>query len=70
MQRNKTDRSFQTYVERVLVPDRRPGDVVVMDNLGPHKGAAVQAAIATTGASLLFLPPPTVLTSTLSRWPS
>lgn len=50
-------RSFQTYVERVLVPDLRPGDVVVMDNLGPHKGAAVQAAIATTGASLLFLPP-------------
>ncbi|GBQ45969.1 transposase [Komagataeibacter europaeus LMG 18890] len=50
-------RSFQIYVERVLVPDLRPGDVVVMDNLGSHKGAAVQAAIETAGATLLFLPP-------------
>lgn len=50
-------RSFQIYVERVLVPDLRPGDVVVMDNLGSYKGAAVQAAIETAGATLLFLPP-------------
>lgn len=39
------------------MPDLRPGDVVVMDNLGSYKGAAVQAAIETAGATLLFLPP-------------
>jgi len=50
-------RSFQTYVERVLVPDLRPGDIVVMDNLGSHKGPGVQAAIEAVGASLRFLPP-------------
>ncbi|MBS1084620.1 transposase, partial [Gluconobacter kondonii] len=36
--------SFQTYVDRVLVPDLRPGDIVIMDNLGSHKGPGVQAA--------------------------
>lgn len=50
-------RSFQTYVEHVLVPALRPGDVVVMDNFCSHKGAAVQAAIVAAEASLLFLPP-------------
>ncbi len=38
-------RSFLTYVERVLVPDLRPGDIVVMDNLGSHEEPGVQAAI-------------------------
>ena len=37
--------SFRLYVERVLVPTLRPGDVVVMDNLGSHKSAAVRQAI-------------------------
>ena len=49
--------AFQTYVERVLVPELAPGDVVVMDNLGSHKGPAVRAAIEAAGARLLFLPP-------------
>ena len=49
--------AFQTYVERVLVPELRPGDIVVMDNLGSHKGPAVRAAIEAAGAWLLFLPP-------------
>ena len=49
--------SFQAYVEKVLVPTLRPGDVVVMDNLGSHKGQAVRAAIRTAKAHLLFLPP-------------
>ena len=48
---------FQTYVEQVLVPEFAPGDIVVMDNLGSHKGPAVRGAIAATGARLLFLPP-------------
>ena len=49
--------AFQAYVERVLVPELIPGDIVVMDNLGSHKGPAVRAAIAAAGARLLFLPP-------------
>ncbi|MGH1571859.1 IS630 family transposase [Methylobacterium sp. P31] len=49
--------TFQTYVERVLVPELAPGDTVVMDNLGSHKGPAVRAAIEAAGARLLFLPP-------------
>ena len=48
--------SFRTYVERVLVPTLRPGDIVVMDNLGSHKGKAVRALIRAAGAKLLFLP--------------
>ena len=48
---------FRAYVERVLVPTLRPGDVVIMDNLGSHKGAAVRAAIEAAGAELRFLPP-------------
>ena len=48
---------FRTYVEKVLVPTLRPGDVVVMDNLGSHKGVAVRRAIREAGAHLLFLPP-------------
>ncbi|KAA0122175.1 IS630 family transposase [Methylobacterium sp. P1-11] len=49
--------AFQTYVARVLVPELAPGDVVIMDNLGSHKGPAVRAAIEAVGARLLFLPP-------------
>jgi hypothetical protein len=37
--------------------NQHPGDIVVMDNLGSHKGMAVQAAIEAAGARLLFLPP-------------
>jgi transposase len=48
--------SFRLYVERVLVPTLRPGDIVVMDNLGSHKGAAVRRAIRAAGARLFFLP--------------
>jgi transposase len=48
--------SFRTYVERVLVPTLRQGDIVIMDNLGSHKGKAVRALIRSTGAKLFFLP--------------
>jgi len=48
---------FQAYVDQVLVPTLAPGDIVVMDNLGSHKGAQVRKAIEATGASLLYLPP-------------
>jgi hypothetical protein len=41
--------SFQTYVEKVLVPTLRPGDIVIMDNLGSHKGKAVRRLIRAAG---------------------
>ena len=49
--------AFQAYVDQVLVPALSPGDVVVMDNLGSHKGPAVRDAIEAAGARLLYLPP-------------
>lgn len=48
---------FQAYVDQVLVPTLAPGDIVVMDNLGSHKGAGVRKAIEAAGATLLYLPP-------------
>ena len=48
---------FLAYVEQVLVPTLRPGDVVIMDNLRSHKVAGVREAIEAAGASLLFIPP-------------
>jgi transposase len=48
---------FLAYVEQVLVPTLRTGDLVVMDNLGSHKVAGVRAAIEAAGAEVMFLPP-------------
>ena len=47
---------FQVYVREVLCPTLRPGDVVVMDNLSPHKQDAVLALISQVGAEVRFLP--------------
>ncbi len=49
--------AFIAYVEQILGPDLRPGDIVIMDNLPAHKGEDVRKAIEATGASLLYLPP-------------
>ncbi len=49
--------AFETYVHKVLVPDLRPGDVVIMDNLSSHKGPRVRELIEAAGASLRYLPP-------------
>jgi transposase len=49
--------AFLIYVEKVLAPTLQPGDVVVMDNLGSHKGKAARAAIRARDAHLIFLPP-------------
>jgi transposase len=49
--------SFLAYVAQVLVPALRPGDIVIIDNLGSHKGKAVRHAIRAAGAKLFFLPP-------------
>ena len=49
--------AFETYVDKVLAPELRPGDVVIMDNLSSHKGPRVRELIEAAGASLLYLPP-------------
>lgn len=47
---------FQTYVRSVLCPTLRAGDVVIMDNLAPHKNETTRSLIEQAGASVLFLP--------------
>jgi len=49
--------AFLAYVEQVLVPTLRPGQIVVMDNLPAHKVSGIRAAIEAAGARLLLLPP-------------
>jgi transposase len=48
--------SFRIYVANVLVPTLRPDDIVIIDNLGSHKGKAVRQLIRAAGAKLFFLP--------------
>jgi transposase len=48
--------SFAIYVEKVLLPTLRQGDIVIMDNLGSHKGKIIRRLIRSVGAKLLFLP--------------
>jgi transposase len=52
-----TGELFRAYVEQVLAPELRPGDVVVMDNLACHKVAGAAAAIRRAGARAVYLPP-------------
>jgi transposase len=49
--------SFAAYVEQVLVPTLKEGDIVVLDNLGSHRGAGVRLMIRAVGARVFFLPP-------------
>ena len=62
--------AFLAYVEQVLVPTLKPGDIVVMDNLPAHRSAAVRDAIRRAGAELRFLPPYSPDFNPDSRWPS
>ena len=48
---------FRAYVEQILIPTLKPGDIVIVDNLGSHKAKAVRDAIKAAGARLWFLPP-------------
>jgi len=48
---------FRAYVQQVLAKALEPGDVVVMDNLAPHKASGIKEAIESVGASVLYLPP-------------
>ena len=49
--------AFQAYVEQVLVPTLRPGDMVIMDNLPAHKGRETRLAIEAAAARVRYLPP-------------
>ena len=49
--------AFRTYVEAELIKTLKPGDIVILDNLGSHKGKEVRAMVRKAGAKLLFLPP-------------
>lgn len=49
--------SFLADVEQILVPTLKPGDVVIIDNLGSHKSKAVRRVIRAAGAKLFYLPP-------------
>jgi len=48
---------FRAYIEQFLTPRLRPGDIVILDNLGSHRSKAVRASILDAGAKLAFLPP-------------
>jgi transposase len=48
---------FEAYVERMLLPGLKPGQVVAMDNLSAHKGSKIRELIEVRGCELLFLPP-------------
>ena len=49
--------AFLAYVEQILAPSLKPGDIVVMDNLSAHKAPSIREAIEVVGARLLYLPP-------------
>lgn len=51
-----TARVFETYVEKVLVPSLKPGQIVVMDNLGAHRPRRIRELIEERGCELLYLP--------------
>jgi transposase len=48
---------FEAFVEQVLVPELRPGDVVILDNLSSHKRPRIRELVESAGARLVFLPP-------------
>src|SRR3712207_9102364 len=52
-----TSAVFETYVEQVLAPTLRSGQVVVMDNLNAHKGERIKELIEERGCELVYLPP-------------
>jgi transposase len=52
-----TSEVFRAYIEHILAPTLRPGDIVVLDNLSPHKDKTALALIEQAGAEVRFLPP-------------
>jgi transposase len=56
-QGNMDGPAFETYVEHILGPDLLTGDIVILDNLSPHKHAVIRSLIEARGATVEFLPP-------------
>ena len=48
---------FRVYIQKLLAPSLKPGDIVIMDNLSSHKVSGIREAIESVGASILYLPP-------------
>ena len=57
MDQSRLDPTRLVFIDETWVPTMRPGDIVILDNLGSHKGKAVGQAIRAAGAKLFFLPP-------------
>jgi transposase len=55
--KSTTSEVFEAYLERVLAPELRSGQIVVMDNLSSHKGPRVRELIEQRGCKLIYLPP-------------
>ena len=51
-----TQKVFEAYLQKVLAPKLKPGQVVILDNLGAHKGEKVRELIESRAASVIFLP--------------
>jgi transposase len=56
VERSTTQKVFEAYVERFLAPTLKAGQVVIVDNLGAHKGEKVKQLIESRAASVIFLP--------------
>jgi transposase len=65
-----TQKVFEAYVEQFLAPTLKPGQVVIVDNLGAHKGQKVRQLIESRAASVIFLPAYSRRTSIRSKKPS
>ena len=65
-----TQKVFEAYVEQFLAPTLRSGQVVILDNLGAHKGEKVRELIESRAARVIFLPPLTRRSSIRSKKPS
>ena len=59
---------FRAWVEQFLVPELKPGDIVVLDNLSSHKVAGVRTAIESAKARLLYLPPYSPDLNPIEQW--
>jgi transposase len=60
--------TFRAWIEQFLVPELKPGDIVILDNLSSHKVEGVRTAIENAGARLLYLPPYSPDLNPIEQW--